>query len=311
MPKEAVKTVLKSAWDDLKQSDAFLKKVFAHAPRGADEIEAEQLAKKLDRPGLANLLIDAIVRLQESMEVMRGTVIQIDLCKDELAMSQKKIVDLQSKVINSQDESIAKLSESAEVLVGVSEEVKSDVNKLVEEKKSYADMLNANSKGNPQKVDKLMVKQAWAESQKEDERLRSVIVSGLWGPRDTPQELRREVNRILEESNCDYLHKHVVSMVPVGKEYIANLCWNEAATVKLLRVTFSSRQAARTAIRESKRLKDSTDYNTVYVNPDRTPDERQKFKALVKEMKSKIAEDPSLYWRIYNMKVVSSPRKQS
>ena len=39
--------------------------------------------KKLDKKGLASLVIDAVVQLTESMDVTQRTTAQINLCKDE------------------------------------------------------------------------------------------------------------------------------------------------------------------------------------------------------------------------------------
>ena len=43
----------------------------------------------------------------------------------------------------------------------------------------------------------------------------------------------------------------------------------------------------------------------VYINPDRSPTERKKIKKLVAEMKTKIACDPSVSWKISKMKLVA------
>ena len=43
----------------------------------------------------------------------------------------------------------------------------------------------------------------------------------------------------------------------------------------------------------------------VYINPDRSPTERKEIKKLVTEVKTKIAGDPSVSWKISKMKLVA------
>ena len=72
---------------------------------------------------------------------MEKAAVQIDSCKNEMISSQKKIEKLQNKLIISQEESLEKLAKSAETLAGVSEVVKGDVQELVEQKRTYAELV--------------------------------------------------------------------------------------------------------------------------------------------------------------------------
>ena len=297
------KTVLKAVWADQKKTNVFLKKVFSFAPKDSTAIDAEQLVKKLDKNGLASLVIDAVVRLTESMDVTQRTTVQIDLCKDEIIMSQKKIDKLQSKLIENQELSTQKLLESAESLAKVSDVVKAEVNEVVtERKKTYAELLAKQESVElevPKKaVEKNILKQALAESKQEDERLRSVIVSGL-SDRMGPDEIRGDLNNILE--TIDMRESQVLSANYVGKKYTTK----SSGTCCLVKVTFSTISGARQCIRQSKDLKGDQDWGDIYINPDRSPTERKEIKKLVAEMKTKIACDPSVFWKISKMKLVS------
>ena len=65
-------------------------------------------------------------------------------------------------------------------------------------------------------VEKNILKQALAESKQEDERLRSVIVSGL-SDRMGPDEIRGDLDNILE--TIDMRKSQVLSANYVGKKY--------------------------------------------------------------------------------------------
>ena len=229
--------------------------------------------------------------------------VQIDLCKDEIIMSQKKIDKLQSKLIENQELSTQKLLESAESLAKVSDVVKAEVNEVVtERKKTYAELLAKQESVElevPKKaVEKNILKQALAESKQEDERLRSVIVSGL-SDRMGPDEIRGDLNNILE--TIDMRESQVLSANYVGKKYTTK----SSGTCCLVKVTFSTISGARQCIRQSKDLKGDQDWRDIYINPDRSPTERKEIKKLVAEMKTKIACDPSVFWKISKMKLVS------
>ena len=72
-----------------------------------------------------------------------------------------------------------------------------------------------------------------------------------------------------------------------------------------MKVTFSTISGAHLCIRHSKDLKGHDYWGDIYINPDRSPTERKEIKKLVDEMKTKIACDPSVFWKISKMKLVS------
>ena len=141
MSESEVNTVLKVVLADQKKINAFLKKVLAYLPKDSTALEADHLAKKLDKHSMACLLIEAVKRSTDSLDVMEKAAVQIDSCKNEMISSQKKIEKLQNKLIISQEESLEKLTKSAETLAGVSEVVKGDVQELVEQKRTYAELV--------------------------------------------------------------------------------------------------------------------------------------------------------------------------
>ena len=111
--------------------------------------------------------------------------------------------------------------------------------------------------------------------------------------------------KILEELDLDHVHLQVVSVALIGKEYTRD-SESDDEVYRLVRITLNSRQAANLVISKSRKLKNHERRSHTYINPDHTRSEREKIKTLVQQMKVKIAEDPSVYWRISDMKLVSS-----
>ena len=314
MTENDVKTVLKIVLADQKKTTAYLKKLFAYSPKESDAIDAELLAKKLDKASLAGLLIEAVQRFQGSMDVMQRAAVQIDLYKDEMIKSQKKIEKLQDKLITSQEESLEKLTKSAETLAGVSEVVKGDVQELVEQKRTYAELV---AKREDSAEESLTVakreapttsalKQAMKEANQEDERQRSVIISGI-ADGFNGNEKKYELDLMFSHMSISHLQHQVLSVVYIGKQYKPK---SGGSDCRLVRVIFSSIAGARQCIRESKELKGDEKWGNVYINPDRTAIERAEMKKLVAQMKAEIAKDDSVFWTISNRKLVSYKKKE-
>ena len=127
------------------------------------------------------------------------------------------------------------------------EELTAKDNDLTKTVVSYADAVNADTKKREAvkapTVDKKALKQAWAECRKEDERQRTIIVSGM--PCSAEGELAAEgiFKEILEELNIEHVHLQVVSVALIGKEYNRD-SESDDDDYRLVRITLNSRQAA-------------------------------------------------------------------
>ena len=314
MSESEVKTVLKVVLADQKKINAFLKKVLAYLPKDSTVLEADHLAKKLDKHSMACLLIEAVKRSTDSLDVMEKAAVLIDSCKNEMISSQKKIEKLQNKLIISQEESLEKLTKSAETLAGVSEVVKGDVQELVEQKRTYAELVAKREDSAEESLivakqeapTKSALKQAMKEANQEDERQRSVIISGITDG-FSGGEKKYELDEMFSHMRISNLQHQVLSVVYIGKQYKPK---SGGWDCRLVRVTFSSTAAARQCIRESKELKGDEKWGNVYINPDRTATERAEIKKLVAQRKANIAKDDSVFWSISNMKLVSYKKEK-
>ena len=74
--------------------------------------------------------------------------------------------------------------------------------------------------------------------------------------------------------------------------------------VRPVRVVLRNREAARTVLRKSAQLKDSESYQTVYIAPDRTIEERTERRALVARLRERRELEPEKVWRIRRDSVV-------
>ena len=76
--------------------------------------------------------------------------------------------------------------------------------------------------------------------------------------------------------------------------------------VRPVRVVMRNREAARTVLGKSAQLKDSDSYQTVYIAPDRTVEERAERRVLVTRLRERRESEPEKIWRIRRGSVVAS-----
>ena len=135
---------------------------------------------------------------------------------------------------------------------------------------------------------KSALKQAMKEANQEDERQRSVIISGI-AVGFNGGEKKYVLDEMFSHMSISHLQHQVLSVVYIGKKYKPK---SGGEDCRLVRVTFSSIAGARQCSRESKELKGD---ENVYINPDRTATERAEIKKLVAQRKANIAKDDSVF----------------
>ena len=126
-----------------------------------------------------------------------------------------------------------------------------------------------------------------------------MIITGLTH-NYTPGEIKEELDSKLNIMDAKNPQSQILSVNYIGKKYTSK----SNGLRCLVRVTFSTFSGAVQCIRQSKDLKGDPDWGIV-INPDRSPTEQNEIKKLVAEMKTKIASDPSVFWKISKMKLVS------
>ena len=70
----------------------------------------------------------------------------------------------------------------------------------------------------------------------------------------------------------------------------------------IIKVKLADEWQVRYLLQNAKKLKD-TEYKKTFITPDRSPEDREKRRALVKELNEKIAQYPAQRWFIKNGKV--------
>ena len=202
--------------EQVKKNDALAENVFAAVKKR--QVVGKDL-EKLKPEVLATLILDFGKVIVSSNKLMTSAVDKIEQLKiknmEKYENHFKKMDDVINKLENLSDvvsnaqEAVSKVEGNVEVMNKAAEALTLKENDVTSSLKSYSEVtqefVNKTAKATkksveqvvPKAVEKNVLKQALAESKQEDERLRSVIVSGL-SDRMGPDEMRSDLDNILE-----------------------------------------------------------------------------------------------------------------
>ena len=114
------------------------------------------------------------------------------------------------------------------------------------------------------------------------------------------QVLTDTVNQVLgtvfEEEKPAVKECYRVGAAKPGATRPVRICFNSSGSVALL-------------LQNAKKLKQTTTFKTIYLSPDRSPDERTARKELVESLRAKIKEEPEFYHFIKDGKICKTDRK--
>ena len=209
-----------------------------------------------------------------AMESELGTL------KNERIADQKKIIELQEKIIEKKDLEL--------------DTVKNEMKTTVQsETKSYSSVLKTTCS---QALAPRRVQAALKTAAAEEDRSKSLIIYGV-------EEKEEEK---LEETVLDILahldeKPRIVSCCRLGKNNVEG----EGVTKKPIRVNLSGTDHVRQILQKKRKLRSVEGCTTVYLSPDKSTEQRVNHKKLVDEMKKKRLSEPDKHHFIRNNLVVS------
>ena len=155
--------------------------------------------------------------------------------------------------------------------------------------KSYSEAVQKTSPALTLKSVKTAVKQAKAE----EDRSRSVIVYGL--REEKTENLSSKVDNLLEQFGEKPRHESS----RIGTQ-------SDPQKPRPVKIKLPSSASVHSILQAAKTLKQSSDYRSVYIHPDRTPAERASRREAVSLLKKRIRDDPNQRYYILKGEVKSS-----
>ena len=275
-------------YDELQQTEADYEKLSrAMREKVHGSLSSSNFMKdsKITRQVMADWLERAAFIMNRQASLMRDYSGIIDLMKMEAIADKTKVVNAQEKLLELKDEQLNTLKTAVQSTVQTSVE---------KEMKQYSQVLTTKSSGSG--VSHGALKSVVKSALKEEDRSRNLVVFGL------VEEEKELLENVVGELLSDLGEKPRVSASRIGVKSNESLTKSVCRPVKL---TLSNSSVAHQILLKAKTLKDTPKYKSVYICPDRSPEERAARRALVTKLKEANVKQPGMTHFIRNGKVHS------
>ena len=242
--------------------------------------------KKVLKEQLAEWLQEAVRVVREQSNKILNLEATVQFMKIDLIADQAKLITVQDKLLRHQEDQLSELKAA----------VKSTVQDTVQEEiKSYSEAVGSqNSKMEAIKVEE-SVKLAVKTAIQEDDRSKNVMIFGL---AETENE---QISSRVADLFGKLGENTRVSASRVGVKKSGS-----APSFRPVKCTLTSSTAVHQVLLKSRNLKLFDTYKSVFICPDRTPEERAARRALVAELKAANTKQPNHKHYIKHGKIHSS-----
>ena len=228
-----------------------------------------------------------------SFEYMHFLMETVQSYRNACTNLQSQLIKNQETLINVQKE----LSEcKSKKLESLEEVVKSSVaNSVKDEFKSYSSVVSSSQPTAPTfcpEALKTVVETVIAE----EDRSRNLIVFGL--PEGDGEELETKVSEIFEEIG----QKPKLEAQRIGKKK------TDGATTRPVKVCVSSSLIVQQILANARNLRQSRKFKTVFLSPDRSPEQRESRRELIASMRARALEEPEKKFYIKEGQIISANR---
>ncbi|KAL5257645.1 hypothetical protein ACHWQZ_G012537 [Mnemiopsis leidyi] len=262
-----------------------------------DHNDTDKLGDKMNMATVIVALTNACLNAESMIKKMHGHNFEL----------RGKVADLSTAAIKKLAAEMDR--NKSEIMKEIGDTVKENVDLDKSTQRSFADILGTNKEALV-----LPMKQAIKEIEKEDDRKKNVVITGLdLNPAVTDRKQQEEqVKTLATETVNEALRGgpgEVKELVVMGK-----MSGNSGKAPPVL-VTLTNSEEARNVIKGASRLSRVQGLRNVYISPDLNKEERTRRKVLAEDLKKKIADFPEQYWYIRHGTVSSKgkyvPRNQS
>ena len=286
-------------WDDLRDLEGFSGRWFDEV-KGELNVQSEGYvgltkekfnSNKIRKDALAYWLEEASDIMQRQMHVITTFKGIIDVMKTEAIADKTKVVKVQEKLLECQNDQLGQLKSAVE----------STVHSTVQEEiRSYSDVVSKSRTESTTIQNEKSLRKVVKSAIEEEDRSKNLVIFCL---EESDQErIDTKVATLFSELG----EKPRVSASRIGRKRIDTM----GDHVRPVRVTLASSTAVHQVLTKARQLKLVESFKSVYICPDRSPEERAARRTLVMELKSAAAKQPDYKHYIKNGKV-HSERKDS
>ncbi len=250
-----------------------------------DKLSAE-LFSGLTKPVLSRWIADArdiMCRQREMMENMKDV---IGTLKTEALGDKARIIKLQDELLERKEEQLASLQTA--VKTTVQDSVKTEI-------QTFADVLEKPIAPSP--ISPAAFKRVVKDVFEDDDRSKNIMVFGL--TEEDGEQLDDRISSVFLELG----EKPRSTAVRIGRRP------GEATGCRPVKVALDSSTAVRQLLIKAKQLRQVASLKSVYLCPDRRPEERALQRELINELKKKSSEQTDHHHYIKGGKVVSEKKR--
>ena len=235
-----------------------------------EKVTKEKLLRQT-KETLVNCLLEGYQTVCSQIDKFEPLRVCMEQLKSELIAAQRSVVKLQQQILEAQ----------AKQLDTMSNVVDTAVDKGI---RTYSQALSQSIEESVSAFSEDKLKKAVQKAVTDDDRSKNVIVFGL--AEEKSEDLDCKVTTLFEE---------IEEKPSFEAARIGIVSANKSRPVK---VSFRNCETVHRLLIKAKKLKTSTNHKKVYIAPDRSPEEREKHRELVQEMRRQAKEDPDRYYFI-------------
>ena len=239
------------------------------------------LSPKTTKETMSRWLFDAWKIIDQQSDTLETFKEIIELMKTEALVDKGKVISAQEKLLECQKEQLDSLKSAVESTVQTS---------VQQEIKLYSEAVTKSSKS---VVTQESLKKVVKCAIEEDDRSKNLIIFGL--AEDDGEQLDNKVHEVFSE----LAEKPKVASCRIGAKKSGN------TTCRPVKVTLATSTTAHQILVKAKNLKQSQNFKSVYICPDRSPEDRAARRTLVLELKAAAEKQPKRKFYIKDGKVVS------
>ena len=244
--------------------------------------------EKLSKPGiskdtLAKILFEGYQMVYSHRNTFESSRVGVENLKSELIAAQRSVVKLQQQLLATQEKLLETQAEKLQEMTTV---VDTAVDKGI---RSYSQVVSRTIKDSVPVLSEKTLKKVVQEAVTDEDRSRNVVVFGL--TEEKSEDLDSKITNLFN----DIEEKPSFEAVRIGEQ--------TEETNRPVKICLRNSDTVHRILQKAKNLRKSAMHRTVYVQPDRSPEERAKHRELVAEMRRRAREDPDSYFFIFSGEV--------
>ncbi len=237
---------------------------------------------KMTKDTMAKCLLSAsktVQAYQESFKRARG---QVENLKSELIESQRSVVKLQQNLLDIKSDQIKSMCNVVDTAVqkGI---------------QSYSQIVSESPPPSAASLTAEKLKKTVQEAVADEDRSKNIVVFGI--AEETGEDLDCKITAVLTEIT----EKPSFEATRVGKK--------SDDKIRPIKVSLRSSDNVHQILVKAKQLRSTTTYRSVYIAPDRSPEERDRQRKLIAEMKRLASEDNSKHYYVKSGRVLSRDKE--